>query len=396
MTRRMRISYTQLGVVLLSILATTVRADQWPLPTTKTYLSRDQTWRLTVTPRPVVSQLAYFQDKAAKREGAGAPPGNSQKTARGLMEHLEQGRWRVVWNEPLLNEVSPVEAIVSSSGQIVTFDNWHGTGYGKNVVVIYDLRGKPVRSMGLGDFLPKQYMDALPRSVSSIFWGDRHYLSADDRQLVLRVVVPSVASSRGEDAGDPRYVELPFNLTTGKAILPDPNTWSDALADVARVNAANLAADAKFAVEFVAPLRAPVSTEEGDWYAYLLNAFYRVDAAWDTDFPAIKILRSPQEQNYQSSVSSLEGALHDELNKDGAIMIASPSQDNLVRVLSDVTATVPPGWLKNARVYVAVDDAHTTAVAKALAPTGAKYIQLDLNKPIPQRRALLDSYRSKH
>ena len=50
------------------------------------------------------------------------------------------------------------------------------------------------------------------------------------------------------------------------------------------------------------------------------------------------------------------------------------------------------GWLKQARVYVVVDDAHTTAVARILAPTGATYIQLDPGKPIPQRKERLDAY----
>jgi hypothetical protein len=87
----------------------------------------------------VTSQLAYFSDKDAGRQVAGAVAGNAQKHARGLMEHLDQGQWRPVWDEPLLNEVSPVKAIVSSSGQAVTFDNWHGMGYGKDVVTIYEL-----------------------------------------------------------------------------------------------------------------------------------------------------------------------------------------------------------------------------------------------------------------
>ena len=72
-------------------------------------------------------------------------------------------------------------------------------------------------------------------------------------------------------------------------------------------------------------------------------------------------------------------------------MIASPSQDNLVHVLSGIAVTVPRGWLKKARVYVAVDDAHTAEVARMLLPTGAKYVQLDPSKPIPQRKARLDA-----
>ena len=94
---------------------------------------------------------------------------------------------------------------------------------------------------------------------------------------------------------------------------------------------------------------------------------------------------------YQASVGFLNDALHDELTRDGVVMIASPSQDNLVHVLSGIAVTVPRGWLKKARVYVAVDDAHTAEVARMLLPTGAKYVQLDPSKPIPQRKARLDA-----
>jgi hypothetical protein len=390
---RIRLVITLLGITFLT---TTAGADEWSLRTTHTYLSPDQTWRFTVTPRPVASQSAYFQDKVANRKGAGAPPGNSQKHAQGLMEHLDQGQWRGIWNEPLLNEVSPVEAIVSSAGQAVTFDNWHSMGHGKDVVVIYDGHGKPVRAMGLEDFLPEEYIHAIPRSVSSIGWGDDHYFSADGKQLVLRVVAPSVETSREVDGSNTRHVEMSFDLTTGQAIPPDEKAWSDALADAMLVNAADRAAEAKSAAEFVAPLLAPHSNADRDWHAYLVEAFFRVDADWENGYPATKVLRLPQQKDYQASVGFLKDALHDELNKRGAIMIASPSQDNLVLVLSEVTVTVPRGWLKKARVYVAVDDAHTTAVAKALVPTGAKYIQLDPNKPIPQRKARLEAYRDRN
>jgi hypothetical protein len=73
----------------------------------------------------------------------------------------------------------------------------------------------------------------------------------------------------------------------------------------------------------------------------------------------INAIRLPEHKDYQASVGFLDDALHDEISRDGVLMIASPSQDNLVRVLSGIVMTVPRGWLKNARVYVAVGDAHT-------------------------------------
>jgi hypothetical protein len=379
-----------LSVLGITLFAAAVHADEWMLPTTQAYLSPDRSWRLTVTPRTVTSQLAYFSDKVAGRRVAGAVAGNPQKHARGLMEHLDQGQWQRVWDEPLLNEVSPVEAVVSSSGQSVTFDNWHGMGYGKDVVVIYGDHGKPVRAMGLEDFLPKEYIEALPRSVSSIWWGSEHHFSADGKQVVLRVVVPSAEAYQHLDGSAPQHIELPFDVATGQAVAPDEKAWSEALTSAMQVNAENRAWEAKHKAEFIAPLTDHRSDDESDWHRYLLEAFFRVDPGWKNGYPATTVLRLPQHKDYQASVGFLNDALHDEL-RTGVVMIASPSQDNLVHVLSGIAVTVPRGWLKKARVYVAVDDAHTAEVARMLLPTGAKYVQLDPGKPIPQRKARLDA-----
>jgi hypothetical protein len=383
------------GILMcMALLATTVSADEWPLPTTRAYFSPDRAWRFTVTPRPIASQLAYFQDEVANRQQAGAVRGNPQKSARGLLEHLNnQEQWQPVWNQPLLNDVSPVEAIVSPLGRVATFDNWHSKGYGKEVVVIYDDHGKAVRAMGLEDFLPKDYIRALPRSVSSIWWGDHHYFSSDGKHLILRVVVPSVESWE-VNSSDRQHVELAFDVATGRSVPSSGKAWPDALKKAMQVRAADRKADAESYARFVAPLLGPYTDSERDWHGYLQEAFFRIDADWQNDYPMTVILRLPQQKDYQASVGFLNDALHDSLNIHGAIMIASPSQDNLVHVLSDAVLTVPQGYLKEARVYVAVDDAHTTAVRKALAATSATYIQLDPSKPIPQRKARLGAYRN--
>jgi hypothetical protein len=143
---------------------------------------------------------------------------------------------------------------------------------------------------------------------------------------------------------------------------------------------------------FIAPLTGPHSDSDQDWHGYLIEAFFRLDPDWKDDFPATKVLRLPQRPDYQASVGFLRDALRDELSQDGALMIASPSQENLVRVLTELGPGVRRGWLKHARVYVVVDAAHRAAVAKALALSGAKFIPLDPDRPIPQRKERLDRY----
>ena len=73
-------------------------------------------------------------------------------------------------------------------------------------------------------------------------------------------------------------------------------------------------------------------------------------------------------------------------------MIGSPSQDDLARRVAEIAADVPRGSLQGTRIYVAADDAHTAAIARALTRTGATYVQLDPGKPIPQRKARLEAY----
>ncbi|MEO5829797.1 MAG: hypothetical protein ABIQ36_04440 [Rhodanobacter sp.] len=368
-------------------------ADSWMPPTPKTYTSDDGTWRFTVTPRAINSPLAFFEDKVANHKNAGGIPGNLQKQAQGFMEHRQHGQWQAVWNRPLLNEVGPVSAIVSPTGQAVTFDNWHTMGYGKDAVVIYDRDGKPVRAMALDDFLPTVWVDALPRSVSSIWWGSGHHFSADGKQLVLQVVVPSLKQTAG-DFDKAEHCDLAFDLASGRAIPPAAEGWAHAMASAEAVDARNRIEAAKAEAAFISPLTAPHSAVDQDWHGYLVEAFFRLDPEWQDGWPATNVLRSPQRDDYQASVGFLRDALHDDSSRHGALMIASPSQDNLVKVLSELTPAVPLGWLKHARVYVVADNAHTKSVAKALARTGATYIQLDPDKPIPQRKARLDRYRA--
>ena len=224
-------------LILAAFLTAPATADTWFPPKTEEYLSADRSWRLTVIPRDIVGALAYFQDKVDGREPAGAVPGDPQQKARGVMEHWKNGRWHVVWDKRLLNDVSPVDALVSSSGQAVTFDNWHSVGYGCDAIVIYDAQGKVVRALGLDDFLPEQYLRALPRTVSSVHWGGEHSITADDKRVMLRVVVPSPLFRR--DA-EPQYLEVPVELASGRVIAPSGAAWVAALARAWMVNALSM------------------------------------------------------------------------------------------------------------------------------------------------------------
>ena len=205
-----------LALLLLTLGPSPSLADSWALPEVTTYNSPNERFRLTVTPRPLESQLDYFADKVAQRKPAGQRAGSAQATAQGVLERREvEGRWTRIWAKPLRNEVAPVDALVSNDGRFaVTIDNWHLVGWGDDVVVIYGADGEVIRSLALSDFLSREHIGGLSRSVSSIHWGGEHRLSEDGNRLVLKVTSPGQESV----GPDRRYQDIEIDLATGRPI----------------------------------------------------------------------------------------------------------------------------------------------------------------------------------
>lgn len=218
------------------------RADSWMLPTRTTYVSADKATRLTVVPRELESQLAYFKDKVKEREFAGQRAGETTRTARAMLERRVSGRWTKVWEAPLVNDVAPVSAIVSDDGaHVVTFDNWHGTGLGDNVVVIYRDGGRLVRMLRLDQILPAEYIKALPSSTSSLWWSGQHRFAPDGQHLPLAVVVPDEDKLPSDRHAT---VDIAVDLDTGAVVPPAGGAWDRALAQATRVARERDAAEA--------------------------------------------------------------------------------------------------------------------------------------------------------
>lgn len=361
-------------------------ADDWPSPPTAVYFSPDQKVRLTVIPHASV-RLGWFAVEEAKRQSPGPDDRPQSENARGLLERMSgTDGWEVVWDRPLLNEVSPVSALVANSGRyVVTFDNWYAQGLGKDAVVIYGPDGGVVRSHRLEDFLPADYVKALPHSfMGAISWqADEHHLSADEATLILKVLVPS----RGERGRD--HVNVCLDLATGQPLPPGGEAWQQALSEASRVAAARQADKAAAAAAWVAPLVGSGATEPEDWHGYLREVFYRIDPDWKAKYPSVRVLLAPEASECKRSKMRLRSALLGGLY-GYADMIASPkSPDNLVKVLAEIGRKAAPGSLNKRRIYVVVEKAYHKRVAAALAPTGATVILLDPADPIPQRRERL-------
>lgn len=362
----------------------TAFADTWTPPSTQVYHASNKRFRLTVTPREIGGALDYFEGLQNREKKPGQRPGSTQTFARGVLERSEgHGRWMVVWDMQMVNDVAPVTALVADSGSyIVTFDNWHFVGFGDNVVVIYDAKGRLIRSLKLDDILPADYIKALPRSVSSIDWNGKHRFEESQDLLVLQIVVPS---GKSYDP-DPAYVERRVRLSTGQVLPSNDPAWAEAMAKASRVAKANKAAEEAADAAFRAPLLGPATTTDADWHDYLREAFYRLDADWEESYPNTKVLRAPNAADYMPSQTWLREAFLEEALEWRVLMVASPSSpDNLVKVLTSIAREMKPNAPHGARIYVAVPATHRDGVAAALAPTGVTFIHLDPAKPIPQR-----------
>jgi hypothetical protein len=209
-------------------------------------------------------------------------------------------------------------------------------------------------------------------------------------------VLPAIDMQALARARELQLIELSFDLATGRALPRDAVAWSRALASVREVTELDGFLGKRKAF-FAAPLTPPESDAAFPWHLYLWEAFFRLENRTSKDLdPSTKVLRMPQHPEYLTSVGSLRDALRGDPVSSDAIMIGSPSLDNLARTLVRIAPEIPRDSLRGKRVYVAIDDAHSAAVARALAHTGANYIQLDPGKPIPQRQARLQEYHDHH
>ncbi len=103
--------------------------------------------------------------------------------------------WKVdatlVWKAELVNDVKPFtmpyEAIVSMDGYLVTLNDYARMG-GKHAIVIYDPKGKLVKSYALDQLLPKEDAQLIPASMSGRWWNEKatyFFLEKPDRLYIV-------------------------------------------------------------------------------------------------------------------------------------------------------------------------------------------------------------------
>ncbi len=363
-------------------------ADSWMLPTRTTYSSATKNVRFTVVPRELTGGLGYFSDKVEGKEPTGQRPGGEQR-ARGKVERRAGSKWVTVWEGPLANDVSPVSALVSDdAAYVVTFDNWHSTGFGENVVVIYRGNGSVVRSMMLTDVLPEDYIRALPRSVSSLWWSGRHKLSADSKQLILKVVIPSISGSIGKPRG---YLDVQVDLASGRVTPLSGRAWDNAMAAAAPLIARSKAEEAAWRAEMIGPLVAPANADETEWHRYLYQATSRLAAPrrGGMGFDAAWILPAVDDPDFASESRDIR-EVFTEWDEESDLSFASPAAPaELARLLRDAAEAGKAGLLRGSRLFIALPTSLSAELSVALSRTGATIVLFDPARAIPQRAEVL-------
>ena len=371
-----------MGVVLLP--AATL-ADSWFPAQTETILSANGKFRVTVVPRPVRHALAYFSDQVDGVEPAGQDHGDGQRSPIARVERLsESGGWEFVWQMPLLNDVAPVDVLLTDDGaRLVTFDNWHSMGYGDDAVVIYDKRGDLVRKLSLEQMLPPDYVRYLPRSVSSLNWRDDPFLVDGDRMVEIPVAQPEI----GRD--EPPRVPLRIRLSDGQVMVPASREWLGALARAGQLEAERREAWDTLRELRATPLSPPGSADTREWRTYLFELRDRINA--DKERMGGMLLAAPGEERHHDSgeISDWIAFHGDEFASQAeSFIFASPTSDRLAAILVEALQTREPGSMASAHIVFVGTPSEGERVARAARRAGARITLVDPSIPVPPGHSL--------
>ena len=151
------------SVVMLILLPCSVVADEWPAAKVQQIFSGNGLHFVRIVPGESYGDTVGFK---------GSKTGTY---ARGEFYKKQPDRsYKLIADVALQNPVTPVDMLLSNHGYLLTFDNWHNTGYGK-VVAIYRPNGELVRTYELEALYPVKQLEAIPISVSSRWWRCRPF-----------------------------------------------------------------------------------------------------------------------------------------------------------------------------------------------------------------------------
>jgi predicted enzyme related to lactoylglutathione lyase len=163
-------------IITAFIVCNSASADEWPISHIKKFYSNNCEYLLEITPS--IKPDRYWEWKRASIEEKKYYSEIDTiiiPCYATLYKLYESGKSQIR-KIPLLNEDSPVSAIVADNGgTFVTFDEWGGVGYGENVMVVYNF-AVAERRYSLREISPFS-ITSYYTTVSLIYWfRERKYI----------------------------------------------------------------------------------------------------------------------------------------------------------------------------------------------------------------------------
>ena len=140
-------------------------ADSWEEPKTKVYYSSDSSYYVCIIPGKLIKESLENYRDSMDLDILEFEPCIAKMYKRSLIGDS------LVWEKQLLNKISPISAHVSNNGKyLVTIDNWYYSGFGDEIIVIYDSFGTQLLNLSLENISPYS-LDNFERTSTSILWN---------------------------------------------------------------------------------------------------------------------------------------------------------------------------------------------------------------------------------
>jgi hypothetical protein len=136
-------------VLALLAAAGAARADDWAAPSTKYVKSDSGRFRAVIVP--------------------GEPGGKKHAGSVTLFDDRDPVHPKKLYQRKLVNEIAPVQILLTDGGQLVTIDEWSHAGFAHSIV-LYDRKGKTVVDCALEQILLPEEMKGVDETESSRWW----------------------------------------------------------------------------------------------------------------------------------------------------------------------------------------------------------------------------------
>lgn len=166
-------------------------------PEITNYFSENGQFMLTVYPSHIPENYYKWKNAKPKKKQEFAPEDTCITLCHAILYKIAGADTLKIWEKNLINQIAPVSVIVANDGQsVVTFDNWYSSGYGINVMVIYNQKGELFKRYSLEDFSPFP-INNYKMEISSILWRcGQKYLTNNEIEICCKDLKGNIAHKK--------------------------------------------------------------------------------------------------------------------------------------------------------------------------------------------------------